>query len=149
MEHSTNMIGAAAIARGAGRLLTEMGYAVLAEFPLVNGRRVDLAGLDRGGRFSVVEVKSSVADFRSDGKWREYLAFADAFYFAVDAAFPRDRIPDDVGLIVADAYEGAVVRAAAEGTMNAARRRAQTLRFARTAAARLGAATDPRAGGWT
>lgn len=146
-EHSPNTQGAAGIVRGTARLLTDMGFAVLAEFPLAGGRRVDLCGIDRGGRFCVVEVKSSPADFRADAKWTEYVAFSDLFYFAVDAAFPRTLIPADVGLIVADAYEGAIVRPAREGTMNATRRRAQTLRFARAAAGRLSGLVDRRPDG--
>lgn len=143
------MVGAAddtpagRITRGVSRLLTQMGYAPLAEFKLTSRRRVDVAGLDAGGRFVVVEVKSSVADFRADRKWPEYLAYADFFYFAVDTEFPRDILPDDVGLIVADAFEAAIVRPAAEQPVNATRRRHQTQRFARTAAGRLASMLDP------
>ena len=125
------------ITRGVTRLLTDMGFAPLTEFKLINSRRVDVAALDAKGRFLVVEVKSSLADFRADNKWHEYLDFCDFFYFAVDADFPRERLPDDHGLIVADAYEAAIIRPAAEAAMNGNRRRTQTLRFARTGAARL------------
>lgn len=131
------------ITRGVTRLLTQMGYATLHEFKLTSRRRVDVAGLDAGGRFAVVEVKSCLADFRADRKWTEYLDYADVFYFAVDAEFPREVLPEECGLIVADAFEAAIVREAPERPLNATRRRHQTQRFARTAAGRLTSLLDP------
>jgi hypothetical protein len=137
-EHSVNLVDrTVGITRGVTRRLVDMGYRTLVELPLGNGRRVDVAGLDRRGRFIVVEVKSSLADFRADGKWFEYLAYCDSFYFAVDPDFPVDLLPGDVGIIVADAYDGAVRRDAPDRAMNPNRRRALTVRFARTAAGRL------------
>lgn len=136
----------AEIARGATRLLVNMGYRTLPELPLANGRRVDVIGLDRQGRFVVVEVKSSVADFRADGKWLEYLPYCDSFYFAVHAGFPLEILPGEVGVIVADAYDGALRRAAPVTPMPPHRRRALTVRFARTAAARLDPAAAVRTG---
>lgn len=146
-EHSVNLADrTAGIARGATRLLVDMGYRTLVELPLGNGRRVDVAGLDRQGRFAVVEVKSSLADFRADGKWLEYLPYCNSFYFAVDPDFPLDILPRDVGIIVADAYDGAVYRDAPVRAMNPNRRRALTVRFARTAAGRLEGDTVFRTG---
>ena len=49
------------------------------------------------------------------------------------------------GAIVADRYGGAIVRPAPAAAMIAATRRAQTLRFARFAAARLRRVEDPAA----
>ncbi len=131
------------LARGVGRLLVDMGFRTVSEFKLSNRRRADIAGLDKGGRFVIVEIKSSPADFLSDGKWPEYRPHCDLFYFAVGEDFPCHLLPGDEGLIVADAYHGTVVRAAIETPMNANRRRAQTRRFALTAAMRLGALVDP------
>jgi hypothetical protein len=97
----------------------------------------------------IAEVKSSLADFRSDGKWPEYLAYCDCFFFAVSAAFPLDALdpghPDiaRAGIIVADRFGGTILRPADEIKMNAGRRRAETLRFARKAAARLHHVIDP------
>ncbi|MGB1026774.1 MAG: MmcB family DNA repair protein, partial [Rhodospirillaceae bacterium] len=71
------------LARGVCRLLEAEGWAVLTELTLANGRRVDVAAVDKKARFLVVEVKSSVADFTSDHKWQDYLGFADLFAFAV------------------------------------------------------------------
>ncbi len=130
------------ITRGVMRLLGDMGFAPLTEFKLINSRRVDIAALDQKGRFLVVEVKSSLADFQADNKWHEYLDFCDFFYFAVDTEFPRERLPENHGLIVADAYEAAILRPANESPMNGNRRRTQTLRFARTGAVRLSGGRD-------
>ena len=124
-----------------------MGHAVLAEVPLGNGRRADLVGLDRQGRFSLIEVKSSRADFLADHKWQDYGDWCDAFYFAVDAAFPRDLLPAAVGVIVADAHDAVIVRPSVqERSMASARRRSLTVRFARLAAVRLAAAVEEASG---
>ena len=84
---------AGGIARGACRLLGDMGYAAVLEFKLRSRRRVDVIGLDRAGSFIIVEVKSSLADFRADGKWPEYLDYCDSFYFAVGRDFPVIELP--------------------------------------------------------
>ena len=127
----------AALTRGALRLFLDLGLAPLAEFRLPNGRRADLAGLDPKGRLVIAEVKSCRADFEADGKWGDYLDYCDAFYFAVGQDFPKELLPMEEGLILADAYGGAVMRAAQERPLAAARRKAITLRFARQAASRM------------
>ena len=129
--------GAAAISRGVLRLLSAHGYAGVTEMTLANGRRADVAAIGPGGEITIVEIKSSVADFRRDQKWPEYRPFCDRFYFAVDHDFPQDLIPDETGLIIADAFGGAVLREPECEKLVAARRKAVTLRFARLAAARL------------
>ncbi len=143
--------GAAAIRRGVCRLLANMGYSVLTEFELGSGRRADVAGVNRKGMFVIAEIKSSLADFRADGKWPDYLSYCDNFYFAVAEDFPHHVLmepparPDRCGLIVADRYGGAVLRHAPEVRMNASRRRGELLRFARRAANRLQSLADPAA----
>jgi hypothetical protein len=132
------------LARGVCRLFEDLGCAVLTEFSLIGGRRVDVIALDDQGATSIVEIKSSAADFRSDGKWQDYLAFCDRFYFAVAPEFPRALLPAETGLIVADDWQGEVLRPSPRFTMNGSRRRAQTLRVALTAAQRLRRLTDPR-----
>lgn len=129
--------GAAEISRGVLRLLSAHGYAGVTEMTLANGRRADVAAIGPGGEITIVEIKSSIADFRSDQKWPEYRPFCDRFYFAVGHDFPQDLIPDETGLIVADAFGGAVLREPDCEKLVAARRKAVTLRFARLAAARL------------
>lgn len=128
---------AADVARGVIRLLATMKVSALTEMPLRNGRRVDVMGVMADGRIAVVEIKSSVADFRADRKWPEYLDFCDFFYFAVPEDFPQEILPAEPGLIVADRYDAVILRPAPEVAMNGTRRRNVTLRFARAAADRL------------
>jgi hypothetical protein len=45
-----------------------MGFAWLAEFRLSSKRRADVCRIDRKGTILIVEIKSSVADFRADQK---------------------------------------------------------------------------------
>ncbi len=132
----------AEIARGTLRLLASLGYYGVTEMTLANHRRADIAAVSATGTIWIVEIKSSVADFRSDAKWRDYMPFCDRFSFAVGSDFPGDLIPADTGLIVADAFLGAVVREAPDAPLAAARRKAVTLRFARLAAMRLSGLTD-------
>lgn len=123
-----------ALTRGVVRLFTDMGLSPLAEFTLANGRRADIAAIDRKGRIAIAEVKSCRADFESDAKWPDYLDFCDMFFFAVDPVFPQQVLPSSEGLIVADAFGAMIAREAAPRPMAPARRKAVTLRFARQAA---------------
>ena len=125
-----------AVTRGAGRLLTALGYAPLAEVCLPNGRRADLMALGRKGQIFIVEVKSGLEDYRADRKWGEYLDYCDAFYFAVAPEFPREILPQGPGLIVADGFGGAILIDAPVEPLAGARRKALTLAFARLAAMR-------------
>ncbi len=142
----TAHLDAAAIGRGTARLLAALDFVVLAEFPLANGRRADLFALGHDGTCVIVEIKSSLADYRADRKWREYLPYADRFYFAVASGFPHHLLPTDEGLVLADRFEGTILREARSRPLAAARRRVLTLRFARLAASRLAALTDPPPG---
>src|SRR5213082_1951332 len=134
------------LARGICRALDQLGYASLTEFPLANGQLADILALGRTGDLVIVEIKSSVADFRADRKWTGYRDFADRLYFAVPNEFPALLIPEECGLIVADAFGAAVLRHGVATPLAAARRRALTLRFAMTAASRLRRQLDPQAG---
>jgi hypothetical protein len=134
------------ICRGAGRLLRDYGYAPLSEVTLGNGRRADLMGLSEAAEIWIVETKSCLEDFRVDQKWPQYREFCDRFFFAVGPTFPREVLPLDSGLIVADRYGGDILRPAPEHKLPGARRRALTLKLARTAALRLQAALDPEHG---
>ncbi len=127
----------AALARGVSRVLGDHGLASLLEVPLANGRRADLMGLTANGEIWIVETKSCVEDFAVDQKWPDYRDYCDRFYFAVTEEFPRELIPEDVGLIVADGFGGAVLREASLDPLAGARRKAMTLLFARLAAQRL------------
>ena len=125
------------VTRGVIRLFRRQGEACLDELTLKTGRRVDVMALDRKGKFTAIEVKSSREDFQVDEKWQEYLPFCDLFYFAVSPEFPLELLPEDVGLIIADAFGGAILREPVCEKLVAARRKAVTLRFARLAASRL------------
>ncbi|MGH7030237.1 MAG: MmcB family DNA repair protein [Stellaceae bacterium] len=140
---ATAPIGAPLLGRGVSRTLAQLGYASLIEFPLANGRRADVLALGRGGELIIVEIKRSVADFRADRKWPAYREFADRLYFALASGFPTALIPEECGLMVADAFDAAVLRDGRASPLGAARRRALTLRFARLAAARLRRSIDP------
>lgn len=125
------------LARGVIRLFGDMGQACISEFKLGNGRRVDVMAVDRNGFLTVIEIKSSAADYRSDRKWHDYLSWCNAFYFAVPETFDRGMLPERVGIMVADAYGAAVVAPSPEFTLAPARRKALILRFAMTAGRRL------------
>lgn len=134
---------AALLSRGLARFLAAHGIVSLPEFTLRCGRRADLLCLDGKCRITIIEIKSSVEDFRCDQKWPEYLDYCDAFYFAVPESFPQGLIPPEQGLIVADGYGATVIRESGAFDLNAARRRALLLQFAQLAAGRLQALSDP------
>lgn len=124
--------------------MASLGFAPLGEVTLKNNRRADVMGVAENGEIMIVEIKSCLADFRSDRKWPDYLAYADRFYFAVDQAFPSDVLPIEEGLIMADSFGGAILREARQRPMASARRRSLLLRFARMAAGRLHGIDDPQ-----
>ncbi len=131
------------IARGAARLALSLSWRCLPEVALANGRRADLVAIDASGTILIIEIKSSIADFRADAKWPDYRAFCDQLLFAVAPDFPREILPEETGLIVADRYGGELVRPAPEHRLAPARRKAFTLRLARLGAGRLMAVSDP------
>ncbi|MEM8696303.1 MAG: MmcB family DNA repair protein [Pseudomonadota bacterium] len=142
------------VARGIARLFFRQELVALTEVTLGNGRRADVMAIDAKGHIVIVEIKVSRADLLGDRKWPEYLDYCDRFFWAVPSGFDLDLCsrkelrPDVAGLIVADSYDAAIVRQAAERSLAASRRRAETLRFARRAAARLLAADDPHLQGF-
>lgn len=121
------------ITKGVCRFLVGLGYAPLTEYKLANGRRADIAAIDRKGHIIMVEVKSCREDYAVDQKWTDYVGFCDAFYFAVSKQFPVDLLPADQGLILADEYGAFISRDAIDNKLAAARRKAVTLRMTRQA----------------
>ena len=123
-----------------------LDFVCVEELVPARGLRVDVMALGPKGEIWVVECKSSRADFQSDCKWQGYLDWCDRFFWAVDSAFPTELLPEDTGLILADAYDAEVVRMGPESKLAAARRKVMVQKFARTAALRLQGLRDPGAG---
>lgn len=134
---------ALAIARGTTRLLHALGLSVMSELPLASGRRADLVALGASGEIWIVEIKSSVADFRADQKWMDYRLHCDRLFFATTVDVPCEIFPPDTGLIVADAYGASIHCEAPEHRLHASTRKCMLLAFARAAALRLSALADP------
>lgn len=132
------------LARGVSRHLRDLGLASVLELVPTRGLRVDVMALTAKGEIWVVECKSCRADFMGDHKWQGYLEWCDRFFWAVDAEFPQDLLPDESGLILADSYSAEIVRDAPLTKLAAARRAAVTRLFARHAALRLQRQIDPR-----
>lgn len=136
-------IVAADVGRGVTRMLAREDCLAIAEVALGNGRRADLMGLSARGTVTIVEIKVSRADLLGDVKWTEYLEYCDRFFWAVPLGFDTvifDRpelLPERTGLIVADRYDGAILRMPMTAPLAASRRKVETLRFARRAARRL------------
>ena len=133
---------ALAIQRGVTRHFMQNNIACLPELVLPNHRRADLMAIDAKGELSIIEIKSGLADFMADKKWQEYLPFCDRFYFAVAPDFPIDKLPQETGLIFADAYGAEIMRDAPLDKLPAARRQALMRRIARIGAFRWARLSD-------
>src|SRR3984957_8475025 len=131
------------IARGVRRMLRARGYSSVTELPLLDGRRADVVALHGDGSLLIVEIKSSIADFRADRKWRDYAAHCDRLYFAISTDIPAEIMPPDAGLIVADSYGAEILREPEPQRIAPTTRRAVLLRFAQAAADRLHRLADP------
>lgn len=139
------------VARGVTRLFARQQLFAVCEVPLPNHRRADLMGIDSKGKLVIVEIKVAKADLMGDQKWRDYLDYCDRFYWAVTPDLAHicngdDFLPDIAGLIVADRYDAALSREASDLKLAPARRKAETLRFARRAARRIAADLAPDLG---
>ena len=133
------------VQKGVCRLLRAAGFATLTEFTLATGRRADVIGLGAQGLIWIVEIKSSLEDFRADGKWPEYREYCDRLFFAIPQEMDQEIMPPDAGLIVADSWGAEILREPGETPLHASRRRTLTLAFARAAALRLHGLYDPMA----
>lgn len=131
------------IARGTARLLASHGFAPVEEFVPHRGLRVDVMAVGPKSEIWIVECKSSRSDFQTDAKWKGYLEWCDRYFWAVGPEFPSEILPDDTGLIIADAYGGEILRMAPSQPLAAARRRTVLHSFAQTAAHRLQRLRDP------
>ena len=133
------------VARGTRRLLATMGFASVTELPLASGRRADLTAIHEDGTIWIIEIKSSIEDFRVDQKWPEYRLHCDRLFFAIPDTVPTDIMPEEAGLIMSDAYGAAILREAPEHKLAAATRKAMLVRLARASADRLHRLADPEA----
>ena len=131
------------VARGTARLLLSLGFSCVCELPLASGRRADLVALNAAGEIWIVEIKSSVADFRADQKWMDYRLHCDRLFFATTQQVPCEIFPPDTGLIVADGFGASIVCEAPEHRLPAPTRKSMMLAFGRAAALRLQALADP------
>lgn len=136
------------LARGVCRHLITYDFVCVEELTPVKGRRVDVMALGPKGEIWVVECKSSRADFQTDQKWTDYLDWCDRYFWAVDQDFPVELLPDDTGLMLADAHDAEIVRMGPEDKLHPSRRKVVTQKFARHAARRAHLARDPGAGVW-
>lgn len=131
------------LARGVCRHMVSHGFVTVEELVPARGLRVDVMALGPKGEIWVIECKSSREDFTSDRKWQGYLEWCDRYFWAVDAYFPTNLLPDDTGLIIADGYDAEIMRMAPEDKLAPARRKVMIQKFATHAARRLHAFRDP------
>jgi hypothetical protein len=148
------VLDAGSVCRGIQRLFARNDVWLLPEMPLRNGRRADLMGVDPKGRVIIIEVKVQRGDLLGDGKWPDYLDFCDRFYWGLPPHLDRgvldgeDYRPDCCGIVVADGYDGEIVRPAPLQPLAAARRKTEVERLARTAMRRASVAADPHCAPW-
>ncbi|MEM1133162.1 MAG: MmcB family DNA repair protein [Pseudomonadota bacterium] len=141
--------GAAAVARGATRFFARNDIWLVPEITLPNGRRCDLIGLDPKGAVIIIEIKTARSDLLGDAKWPEYLDYCDRFYWALPPEFEHALVerevflPERTGLIVADSYDGELVRTAARHPLAAARRNVLARELSRITMRRLAQSSDP------
>ena len=128
------------VRRGVQRMLLQMNAHVLPELSLASGRRADLIAITRNAEIWIIEIKSSVEDFRVDRKWPEYRLHSDRLFFATHPEVPASIFPQECGFILSDGYGAEVVRDAPEHRLAPATRKSLLMRFARAGAARLLAA---------
>ena len=131
------------LARGVCRALRQFDFVSVEELVPTSGLRVDVMALGPKGEVWIIECKSSRADYLADQKWQGYLEWCDRFFWAVDADFPTQLLPEASGLIIADAYDAAILRMGPDVPLPAARRKLMVQKFARHAASRLQSYRDP------
>ena len=142
---ATDLMPGQLLARGVCRHMASLGFVTVEELVVTRGLRVDVMALGPKGALWVIECKSSRSDFITDRKWQGYLEWCDRYFWAVDAAFPTDLLPEGTGLIMADAYDAEVLRMGEESRLAPARRKKMIQCFATHAARRLQALRDPGA----
>lgn len=125
------------VRRGLQVLLNDMRHAALPELVLANGRRADLITVSEKGEIWIIEIKTSVEDFRVDRKWPDYRTYCDRLFFATHKDVPLEIFPEDCGLLLSDGYGAHLMREAPEHKLQPATRKSIMLTFARVGAQRL------------
>ena len=115
----------------------EQGNGVLLEFKLSVKRRVDLITISDKGWITIIEIKSSVADFRSDKKWNEYIEWADQFYFGVAHNFPIEILPKEHGIITTDGFDIYQAQPSPVQKLNGSRRNTLVRKLAKASMRRI------------
>jgi len=132
------------VQRGVMRFLRSVhDTTCFAEVPLTNGRRADVVALGGKGEIWIVEIKSSLIDYKVDAKWPNYKDFCDRFFFCKPPELDAEIFPHAEGLMVADGHDGAILRHAPLDSLAGARRKAMMLKLARLGADRVHVLMDP------
>ncbi len=135
------------VQRGVMRMLRkEHDFCCFAEVSLANSRRCDIVAIGPRAQLWIVEIKSSIEDFRVDNKWHQYKDYCDQFYFAKPAELSAEIFPQNEGLIVADNHGARILRPSPEDILPAARRKAMMIKLARLGADRVHNLMDPGPG---
>ena len=135
------------VQRGIMRFLRgQLDFCCYAEVPLANGRRADVLAVGPKGEIWIVEIKSSLIDFKVDAKWPYYKEFCDRFFFAKPPELDPDIFPQSEGLMVGDGHDAAILRPAPEFPLAGSRRTAVMLKLARLGADRIHTLMDPSPG---
>jgi hypothetical protein len=98
-----------AIETGVCWLLRKEGCLVLRQLILPSGKKPDIVALHSNGEIWIIEIKSSVRDFRTDPKWPEYHDFCHRLFFAITPNL-KDVFPKQHGLIRANSFDGKIIR---------------------------------------
>ena len=125
------------VRRGLQILLNDMRHVALPELVLSNGRRADLITISEKGEIWIIEIKTSIEDFRVDRKWPGYRAYCDRLFFATHKDVPLEIFPEDCGLLLSDGYGAHLMRDAPDHRLAPATRKSVMLNFSRAAAQRL------------
>ena len=152
VDSNNSGLVAADVARGIKRLFARNDIWCVEEMALKNARRADLMGIDARGQIVIVEIKVSRSDLLGDSKWPDYLDFCDRYFWGVPPELDRGPLetegfqPESCGVIVADGYDGEILRPAPLVPLAAARRKALMEQLARVAMRRHTAIVDPLCG---
>lgn len=122
---------------------TRYGYSCYKEIGLNSWgkQRADLVGVNLKSKILVVEIKSSVQDYKTDKKWKSYLPFCDRFFFCISETLytkigpqiKKDLAKTGAGLLVLNAKTGFLdtkIRCAEQSFLSTEQRLTLVTRFA-------------------